>query len=248
MFGLFKKNKKNANVEDVSAITEVASTPTPTKSGAVISKINLQKKEVEKICLTKQSLDGLVAYVKVIIDWSGSMCDLVADGTVQATVENTVPLGLQFDDNGETEVYLFSNSFKQLPNCTLENVVGYVDRYAKMGMCGTYYAPVIYNISNESKKSNIPTYCIFITDGDNMDHSAAEAAIKEASEKPIFWQFIGIGNDNFDFLSHLDNMPGRYVDNASFFKVNNPKDIKYSDLLKEFPKWLQNQKVQAMLK
>ena len=42
-------------------------------------------------------------------------------------------------------------------------------------------------------------------------------------------------------------MDGRYVDNADFFTVKNVNDITYKDLLDEFPNWLENEKVKAML-
>jgi hypothetical protein len=87
-----------------------------------------------------------------------------------------------------------------------------------------------------------PAYVIFLTDGDNGDHKATEEALREASNEEIFWQFVGIGNAGFSFLEKLDNLAGRYVDNAGFFQVNDLESINdnelYSRLLHEFPQWL----------
>ncbi len=88
---------------------------------------------------------------------------------------------------------------------------------------------------------------MFITDGDNADKAEAINITKDASKFPIFWQFIGIGRARFSFLEKLDDLTGRYVDNADFFEVNNALDITYKQLLNEFPDWLQNERVKAML-
>jgi len=87
-----------------------------------------------------------------------------------------------------------------------------------------------------------PAYVIFLTDGDNSDHKQAEEVIREASHEEIFWQFVGIGSSSFGFLEKLDNLDGRYIDNANFFQINDLDKINdnelYSRLLNEFPSWL----------
>lgn len=53
---------------------------------------------------------------------------------------------------------------------------------------------------------------------------------------------MGVGSTSFDFLSKLDTMQGRVVDNANFFAVANPKSIAdaelYKKMLTEYPDWL----------
>ncbi len=64
----------------------------------------------------------------------------------------------------------------------------------------------------------------------------------KASEYNIFWKFIGIGDEKFEFLEKLDELKGRFIDNANFISVNDIKGIKdstlYSDLLEEYNDWL----------
>lgn len=95
---------------------------------------------------------------------------------------------------------------------------------------------------NKTISADQPVYVLFLTDGDNADHSKTEEALREASNEEIFWQFVGIGNAGFSFLEKLDNLSGRYIDNANFFQVNDLDSISdnelYSRLLNEFPKWL----------
>ena len=95
-------------------------------------------------------------------------------------------------------------------------------------------------------------YVLFITDGDNSDKQRTDKVISELSQYPIFFQFIGIGHSSFNYLEKLDEMDGRYVDNANFFSVNNIQSIDdkelYDKLLAEYPSWLENEKVKEMIK
>ena len=59
-----------------------------------------------------------------------------------------------------------------------------------------------------SSEEGDPAYVIFITDGDCSDKEASEVTIKSASDKGIFWQFVGIGHANFNFLEN----PSKTVD------------------------------------
>lgn len=97
-------------------------------------------------------------------------------------------------------------------------------------------------VDNNKPKFDLPVYVIFITDGECMDKEEAEFAIKNASKYGIFFQFIGIGNSSFSFLEKLDNMSGRTVDNANFFKVQSistkSDEELYALLLNEFPGWV----------
>lgn len=86
-----------------------------------------------------------------------------------------------------------------------------------------------------------------MTDGDCFDIDESEETIKNASKYPVFWQFVGLGNASFDFLQSLDDIRGRYVDNADFFSVDNVDKITYFNLLNEFPSWLTNKKVKDMI-
>ena len=224
------------------------STENKTVSVELTKKVNLAKEEVKKVCLTKEPLQNLIANVGVVLDYTGSMGDLYDNGTVQTTVEKLLPLAMTFDDNGTMEAWRFSDSFKRLKGITLDNLHNYLKETNSCDPRGcTYYAPVIKDVINTYKKNKVPAYVIFITDGDNFDKDETTKLIKEASKYPIFWQFVGIGNEEFTYLQKLDDMDGRYVDNADFFKVHKASDITYDKLLTEFPKWLEIPEVKTML-
>lgn len=106
-------------------------------------------------------------------------------------------------------------------------------------------------LRTSSLSKDIPTFVFFITDGDNFDQNQTESFIKAVSKYPIFWQFVGIGRERFSFLSRLDDLPGRYIDNANFFKIDDLSSIAdeqlYEKLLNEFPSWLKEVKRKGML-
>lgn len=104
--------------------------------------------------------------------------------------------------------------------------------------------------------AELPTYVIFITDGENdeSDKVPATQAITDASKHGIFFQKVGLRTPttgNFGFLTKLDKMPGRFIDNVNFFEIR-PEEIHldprhtdallpdsafYSKLLTEYPGW-----------
>lgn len=212
-------------------------------------------------------LNNQKAQVVLALDFSGSMSELYRKGYVQKLVERLLPIGMAFDDNQEVDFYLFTDDSKKLPeNLTAANIEGYIDQKVrgKYSMGGTNYAPVIKAITKEfAKKKGLlglggyqtmdyPVYVIFITDGDNSDKAETEKAIIEASNTGIFFQFVGIGSDRFPFLEKLDTMPGRNVDNANFFAVEDlhskSDDDLYKLLLTEFPGYVHQARAKELIK
>ena len=117
----------------------------------------------------------------------------------------------------------------------------------------------------------LPVYCMFVTDGQTFDEDGARAQVVSSSYEPLFWQFMAIGasartvapaaparggflsrlagggapagsRSEFAFLEELDDMPGRYLDNADFFAVEDPAAIPddqlFELLMTEYPGWL----------
>lgn len=226
-----------------------------------LNKINLQKDKVVSLKNACGISSNSSAQVVLALDFSGSMSSLYRDNTVQTVVETVLPFGLAFDDNGEVDVYIFETGYRKVAQpVTLKNLEGFVDReiVRKYSMGGTNYAPVLEAIYKDFAKakgffnfsSNIqmeyPVYIIFITDGNNSDRNKTEGIVRKMSEKGFFIQFIGIGNERFDFLEHLDDLAGRKIDNANFFKINNIRqmtdDQLYNGLMNEYPSWYKKAK------
>jgi stress response protein SCP2 len=107
----------------------------------------------------------------------------------------------------------------------------------------------------------LPVYVMFVTDGQTFDTDETRQQIISSSYEPLFWQFLAIGksattldsfgrltktkargSSDFAFLEELDDMPGRFVDNANFFAVEDPAAIPdealFELLMGEYPTWL----------
>lgn len=61
-----------------------------------------------------------------------------------------------------------------------------------------------------------PVFAIFLTDGAPNSKPQAVQALIEVSTAPIFWKFLSIGAESFDFLQKLDDLEERVIDNADY--------------------------------
>lgn len=240
---------------------------------SIIDKVNLTKdnKDIKEhvehlsheiVELSKETgvnLGEHVARVVVVIDYSYSMWKLYRDGLVQETLQKLIPLGLMFDDNGEVDVYTFSNKARKHVGMTLKNYYGYVEEIIKPNtatMHGTYYSSALKDIDKDyfevkkgifsklgkQKDLKTPVYVIFITDGDNSDKKETNAIVRELADKNAFIQFVGIGDAKFDYLEKLDDLDGRSCDNTGFVKFTDLDHVTdeelYHKALKDYPQWL----------
>jgi hypothetical protein len=241
IFDLFKKKEEDAP----------QSTRQEVNISINLNKVNLVKEREAKvkINLEKKSKTPITANVAFVLDVSDSMSGMFSSGKVQDLVERIYPMAVNMDANAELDCWIFSNGQTQTNPINFNNFDGYVkkeitdsNKYRDVLWNGTSYAPVMESVKKYYKNSKLPCYVIFITDGDNSDKTQAENIVKDTSKLPIFWQFVGIGYDSFDFLKRLDDMQGRYVDNANFIQMNDigslSDDELYKELLNEFPDWL----------
>lgn len=248
LFGRKKNNNSSSSMDTVhSAKPETPTTHSPAK--VILSKAEdgLERYIVRLKKEKNIDLSSCRARVFVVIDRSGSMGSLYRSGAVQDVLTRLLPLALKFDDNGELEVYVFNTRCTQMPSMNLKNYETYVEQelmlkgFGPFG--GTSYSPAVeQTISDYDDGSPYPAFGIFITDGENDDAKATDIAIRKSSKYRIFYQFVGIGNENFHYLQKLDTLDGRSVDNTSFFKVSDFSQLDdeqlYAKLLGQYPQWL----------
>lgn len=239
LFDIFKKSTPAAPADTTEDVLET-------------HKVNLDKSIVSLQKKNGINLGTHKARVVAVMDYSGSMSPRFADfnGTntneVQRTLTKLFPFALKFDDNGELDVWLFSDSKKRLTEMSTANYASYVNNVAKrarMEMGGTKYAPVIRDVvSTLVDDSSAPVYVLFVTDGDNSDKVETDRVIRESAERNIFIQFIGIGGSRFDYLQKLDNLSGRSCDNTGFCEFRSIADVAdsevYDTLIAEYSQWL----------
>lgn len=196
--------------------------------------------------LKKRNLETLVARVGLVMDISGSMTARFKNGTVQEIVNKTLPLAVQFDDDGELDCWYYGTTARRMDSVNLDNYTKAVPKEWKQLMLelgGCNNEPVVLRMVLDTyRDTKLPVYVLFITDGGVSKKSEIQKIITEASKLPIFWQFVGVGGSGYGILEKLDSMKGRYVDNAGFFALDDFKKVSneelYARLLEEFPKWL----------
>jgi len=203
-----------------------------------------------RVSLEKGGLAGQRAAVYLVLDRSGSMGRFYRDGSVQHLAEQALGLSANLDDDGTVPVVFFGSwSFTPIP-VSLNDYQGCIDReHGRLGSMGTTnYAAAIREVVQhyQASRTTDPAFVIFQTDGRPDSKSEAEQAIRDASRLPLFWVFVGFGDETsseFDFLRKLDTMSGRVVDNAAFFAAGrDPQRLAdadlYAKLLAEYPQWL----------
>lgn len=244
--GLFKNLFGKNSAENESPVVEKS--PQPMVIDMSKSQENLNKVLIDMSKSSKIDMSKHTARVALAMDYSGSMDWLYDNGSVQDTITRLLPIALKFDDNGELECWLFSNGKERLSPVTINNYETYVKKVmkkARMCMCGTNYAPVLTEMVHYYKDiepSDIPAFIIFITDGANWDEQETNGIIRELSEYNIFVQFVGIGDESFNYLKSLDDLPGRKHDNTGFIAVDDMNKMTdqelYTELLRQYKDWL----------
>ncbi|MGV9411033.1 vWA domain-containing protein [Nocardia sp. NPDC003693] len=215
--------------------------------------LDLRKREVAKVLLTKGA-GGVRARVILVIDKTGSMHSLYRKKVVHRVVERMIPVAIQLDDDGNLETYLYGDSFAKLPDVTVATADAWSATYLHLSgrHGGIDYdrqiggvndeIPVMTDILGSLRPGADPALVLFFTDGGFHNRAQITALMRQASNLPAFWQFIGLGRNDFGILRKLDTLDGRVVDNAGFFAVPDIDAVSdtelYQLLLSEFPDWL----------
>lgn len=210
-----------------------------------LSKTGLADKyEAAGTSLTKRHLTAERAAVYLVADYSGSMRGFYRDGSVQHLAEQALALSAWFDDDGVVPVILFDGAARKPVDVSVHNYAGVIDHIvSRAGTMGsTNYAAAMQAVVDLHAGNPTPAFVIFQTDGAPDSESAAEAVIRGSSRLPIFWQFVGFGDDKFTFLRKLDKLRGRAVDNAGFYPAGPhprsvPNQVVFDGLLAEYPAW-----------
>ncbi|MZD08284.1 VWA domain-containing protein [Streptomyces sp. SID5785] len=210
--------------------------------------VNLTK--TAAVTLQKRGLAEQRAAVYLVLDRSGSMRRYYKDGSMQHLAEQALGLSANLDDDGIVPTVFFDTDAHDPVDISLDNYPGRINKlhehYGHMGT--TNYAAAMDTVINHylDSASKDPAFVIFQTDGSPDSRRAAEQTLCKAATLPMFWQFIGYGDDEFKFLHKLDDLAvpkKRIVDNAGFFPAGKdpkliPDGVLYDRLMGEFPDWL----------
>ena len=220
--------------------------------------------------LEKKGLGEHTARVALVLDISASMTMLYRRGAVQRLAERVLALGLRFDDDGEVDVFLFGEKVHHpARGLTLDGYQDYIARLlqehkleydTRYGAAAAEVRTHYFGKSgdrSEPRPQPTPVYVMFITDGEPSDKAVATRQVRAASYEPVFWQFMGVGSGRFSFLEKLDDLDGRYTDNADFFAVTDDEllgahpisdDALFARLMTEYPDWVQRARSGGLLR
>lgn len=251
---------------EVSDEPAPAAAPAPVKASFSLEKkiaaaapalISLAKKA--QISLEKKNLTQLKAKVAVVLDVSGSMNGQYSRGRVQEVLNRLIPLAVAFDDDGDLDVFAFGAKPVQLTPATLSNYSDYIDtdhggwRKWSVGSRVNDEPKAMRMVMDFYRQSadKTPVYILFLSDGGVHENRAITKLMMEAASQPFFWQFVGLGGSGYGILEKLDDLPGRIVDNCSFFAMDDLHDLSeevlYDRLMEEFPDWLRDAKAKAII-
>lgn len=259
--------KKNIDTENGSDIKNNSETQSENKV-YLEKKRNIEKIVLEKaphlidltkkvtITLEKKKIENITASVVVVLDRSGSMNRQYKRGDLQRAMDKLLPIALMFDDDKELDTWTFADSAKHLSPITLDNIKDYIKneqggwKFWRVGGCNNEVS-VMKELVKIYKKSRLPVYIIFISDGGIYKKGPIKKMLIESSNYPMFWQFLGLGGNNYGILEELDTMKERTVDNANFFSIDNIDSMSdeqlYDKLLNEFPIWLKEAKSKGII-
>ncbi|MFF0790409.1 VWA domain-containing protein [Streptomyces spiralis] len=194
------------------------------------------------VSLEKKGLTGQRAAVYLVLDHSGSMQPFYRDGSVQRLAEQALGLSVNLDDDGQVPLVYFESHVSQVEDVRLDGYQGVINRtHPSVRWGSTHYGRAIDYVTDLHHRNPLPGLVIFQTDGEPDSRRDAEAALRESSKEPLFFAFVGFG-DNISFLEKLDDLRGRAVDNASFFHARDPHRVTdeqlYDGITHEYASWL----------
>lgn len=210
-----------------------------TQAPGLVSLAKTAAHSLEKTGLARQH-----AAIQLVLDHSGSMSPFYASGDVQRLADQALGLSLNLDDDGTVPLIFFGSYVEQRDDIRLDNYAGIIERTHPTVHWGStdYVAGMKAAIAEHQNSFTAdPGLIIFQTDGEPDDRHGVEKLLKQASNLPIFWAFIGFGG-RVSFLERLDDLRGRKVDNASFFHAANPSAVTdealYDGITREFAQWI----------
>ncbi|TDD84507.1 stress protein [Actinomadura darangshiensis] len=221
------------------------------------------RKEAVRVSLEKKGIGGVRARVAVALDASGSMRRMYKDGVVADIVERMAAIALQVDDDGALDAWIFATEFARLPPLRVAEIQAWTRDNVRMheavaadgarvSLGGRNNEPQVIAdiVSYYAARPGEPVFVLFFSDGGVAKDAQIARLLREASIRPIFWQFVGLGQGRYGILEKLDGLDGRLVDNAGFFAVDDIADITdaelYQRVLSEFPAWLRAAKAQGI--
>jgi hypothetical protein len=233
--------------------------------------ISLEKRaEKVGIILAKHGITKVPPVrVGCALDVSGSTRDLYDNGIIQETMNRLMGVALKFDDNGELDMWAFSNGVAQLDTATAADAETYVNKKLLKAQnlrehmwSGTSYGPVLEAVvkyyfpsttasvsgffgslfgKKAAPASDLPAMLLLVTDGANDDQYAAARVLEQAANKSVYFMMVGVGPEHlFGFIKEQADL----LPNVGFVNLNSlalSDDDLYEQLVSgEFASWVKS--------
>ncbi|MEU8120611.1 VWA domain-containing protein [Spirillospora sp. NPDC049024] len=157
---------------------------------------------------------------------------------------------------GTLDAWIFATEFARLPPLRVAEIEAWTRDNVRMHEAVAAYGSrvslggrnnepqVIQDIlAHYGARPGEPVLVRFFSDGGVAKDAQIARLLREASNRPVFWQFIGLGQGRYGILEKLDTLDGRLIDNVGFFAVDDIVQITdahlYERILSEFPAWLE---------
>jgi stress response protein SCP2 len=174
--------------------------------------LNLVK--AARISLEKRSLADETARVALVLDVSASMAELFSTGAVQEFAERALALALQWDDDGEVDVFTVGAAARGLGAMGLANARDFLGIAGMTLEAGTNWGSTMAAVRQHyfgtsgprtapAAPPEAPVYVLFVTDGGTTDPQQTVEQLVASSYEPLFWQMLIAGTVEMQVRSVL---------------------------------------------
>jgi stress response protein SCP2 len=185
--------------------------------------LNLVK--AARISLEKRALADETARVALVLDVSASMAELFSTGAVQAFAERALALALQWDDDGEVDVFTVGAAARSLGGMGLANARDFLGTAGMTLEAGTNWGSTMAAVRqhyfgsagprNAPASPAAPVYVLFVTDGGTTDPQQTIEQLVASSYEPLFWQMLVVGTVEMQARSVMEANFGPNSPNAA---------------------------------
>ncbi len=171
--------------------------------------LNLVK--AARVSLEKRSLGSETARVALVLDVSASMAELFSTGAVQEFAERALALAVQWDDDGEVDVFTVGAAARSVGGMGLPNARDFLGTAGLALEAGTNWGSTMAAVRqhyfgtsgprNAPAAPQAPVYVLFVTDGGSTDPQQTIEQLVASSYEPLFWQMLVVGTVDMQIRS-----------------------------------------------
>ncbi|MGM9991999.1 MAG: VWA domain-containing protein [Candidatus Bruticola sp.] len=187
---------------------------------------------------------------KVILALEASLntANFFANGSMQTLVSKIFPIAELLNPAKELEYWLFGGRSKKMFTIKRDNLAAAIpnDWGSLMWSLGEHKNEItaMADIITSHQPVAMPVLVMFVTSGNPAIDNHLEQMLVNASQLPLFWQFLGIGGTNYGILNRLENIGNLAYNNAKFatisgFSQQSSPEL-YKFLLSGFSKWIRD--------